>query len=96
MVTRGGNEFGTKANECISEYVSGGPKNYAYKQCNSVTGEAKTDCKVRGITFNYKASQLASFETIKFLVLYGRLNSTVTVRTDRKMKRKRAMVRVYQ
>ena len=28
-----------KANEYISEFVSGGPKNYAYKQCNSVTGK---------------------------------------------------------
>ena len=27
-----------KAKEYISEFVSGGPKNYAYKQCNSVTG----------------------------------------------------------
>ena len=28
-----------KANEYISEFVSGGPKNYAYKQCNSMTGK---------------------------------------------------------
>ena len=27
-----------KANEYISEFVSGGPKNYAYKECNSVFG----------------------------------------------------------
>ena len=78
-----------KANEYISEYVSGGPKNYAYKQCNSVTGEAKTDCKVRGITFNYKASQLVNFDIIKDLVLNERSYSTVTVRTDKKIKRKR-------
>ena len=49
----------------------------------------KTVCKVRGIILNYKASQLVNFETIKYLVLNGRLNSTVTVRTDKKIKRKR-------
>ena len=28
-----------KANEYNSEFVCGGPKNYAYKLCNSVTGK---------------------------------------------------------
>ena len=49
----------------------------------------KTVCKVRGITLNYKASQLVNFETIKDLLLNGRSNSTVTVHTDKKIKRKR-------
>ena len=78
-----------KAIEYISDFVSGGPKNHVNEVCNSVTGEAKTDCKVRGITFNYKASQFVNFETIKDLVLNGRSNSTVTVHTDKKIKRKR-------
>jgi hypothetical protein len=42
-----------KPNEIISEFVSGGPKNYAYKTFNSVAGAEKTVCKVRGITLNY-------------------------------------------
>ena len=42
-----------KPGEFICEFVSGGPKNYAYKAINSVTGEEKTVCKVRGITLNY-------------------------------------------
>ena len=46
-------------------------------------------CKVRGITLNYKASHLVNFDTIKDLVLNGRSNSNVTVRTDKKIKRKR-------
>ena len=42
-----GNAFGDmtselKVGEYISEFVSGGPKNYAYKLCDSVTGEEKT------------------------------------------------------
>ena len=44
-----------KGNECISEFVSGDPKNIAYKLCISVTGVVKTVCTVRGITLNYKA-----------------------------------------
>jgi len=76
-------------NEYISEFVSGGPKNYAYKLCNSVTVEEKTVCKVRGVIFNYKASQLVNFDRIKELVLNGRSNSTVTDHTDKKIKRKR-------
>jgi len=31
-----------KQNEYISEFISGGPIYYAYKLCNSVTGELKT------------------------------------------------------
>jgi hypothetical protein len=77
-----------KANEYISEFVSGGPKNYAYKLKNTMTREVKTVCKVRSITLKYKASQLVNFETIKDFVLNGRLNSTVTVRTDKNIKRK--------
>ena len=49
-------------------------------------------CKVRGITLHYKASQLVNFEAIKELVLRGRLKSTVRVRTDKKIKRKRGDV----
>ena len=53
-----------------------------------MTGEAKTVCKVRGITINYKSSQIVNFDTIKDLVFNGRSYSTVTVGTD-KIKRKR-------
>jgi hypothetical protein len=78
-----------KENEYISEFVTGGPKNYGYKLCNSVIVVVKTVCKVRSITLNYKASQLVNFDTIKDLVLNGRSDSTVTVHTDKKIKRKR-------
>ena len=46
-------------------------------------------CKMRGITINYKASQLVNFDTSKDLVLNGGSNSIVTVSTDKKIKRKR-------
>jgi hypothetical protein len=37
----------------IEEFVSGGPKKYAYRTINSATGEHYTVCNVRGITLNY-------------------------------------------
>ena len=49
----------------------------------------KTVCKVRSIKFNFKASQIVNFEAIKDLALNGLLNSTVTVRTDKNISRKR-------
>ena len=41
-----------KPGKFICEFVSGDPKNYAYKSINSVTGGKITVCKVRGIMLN--------------------------------------------
>ena len=57
--------FELKANEYISEFVSGGHKNYDYKLCNSVTGKVKTVTRLQVITLNYKASQLVNFDRLK-------------------------------
>ena len=67
-----------------------GTKNYAYKSINSVTGEEKTVCKVRGITLNYSASQLVNFESITRMILrcVGGETDTVTVHTERKIQTK--------
>ena len=43
-----------KPYEIISEFVSAGPKNYAYTILDT-TNTLKTVCKVRGITLNYNA-----------------------------------------
>ena len=52
-----------RPSEFISEFVSGGPKNYAYGVMTGGTEEVeKTVCKVRGITLNYNASKLVNFE----------------------------------
>ena len=74
----------------IEEVVSGGPNNYAYRVVDPVAGNLETVCKVRGITVNYSASQTVNFDVIKALVLRGDDTETVTVHTDRKIKRKRA------
>jgi hypothetical protein len=77
-----------KANEFISEVVCAGPKNYAYKTINSLTGDSKTVCKVRGITLNYNASLLVNFSKMKDMILARNDKETVTVRTPNKIKRK--------
>jgi len=84
-----------KEGEFISEFVSGGPKNYAYKLCISMTGEVKAVSQVRGIMLNYNASQLVNFDAIEELVLNRTANSTVIVQTSKKVKRKRVGARVY-
>jgi hypothetical protein len=46
-----------KPNKIISEVVCAGPKNYAYRTVNSITGVSLTVCKVRGFTLNYHVSR---------------------------------------
>jgi len=57
-----------RRSEFISLFVSGGPKNYAYKVITGGTGE-KTVCKVRDIALNYNESKLLNFERIKDMIL---------------------------
>jgi hypothetical protein len=63
-----GDKLGDMTNELqpgeyIEEFVSGGPKFYAYRL---VSG--KTVCKVRGITLNYSAYNLVNFDIIKNMI----------------------------
>ena len=48
----------------ITEFVSGGPKNYAYK-----TEKEKVECKVRGFTLNVRGQEKLNFETVKRSIL---------------------------
>ena len=54
-----------------------------------MTGEQNTVCKVRGITLNYSASQRVNFEKIRDMILNRDVKETVTVRTEKKIERKR-------
>ena len=82
--------------EFIGEFVSGGPKNYAYSVVNrtDTAKTAKTVCKVRGITLNYSTSQLVNFDVIRDMILKRRSDEVVMVHTDKKIKRKRMEGRV--
>lgn len=69
-----GNYLGDFTNEIdpddgshIVEFVSAGPKNYAYK-----TDTGYTQCTVKGITFNYLASLKIDFNCIKDIVCCNR------------------------
>jgi hypothetical protein len=53
----------------ITEFVSAGPKNYAYKFWCGNDGKFDTVCKVKGVTLHYENSGRVNFETIKSIVL---------------------------
>ena len=54
----------------ITQFVCGGPKNYAYK-----VSDGRTHCKIRGFTLNYKNSLVLNFDTLKEIVCkYGSKN----------------------
>ena len=76
--------------EHIVEYVSGGPKNYAYK-----TNTNKETCKVRGFTLNYTNSQLINFESVKQIVTDLRTSSTITIRNPNKICRDKRKRKLY-
>ena len=48
----------------ITEFVSGGPKNYAFKVLCPATGKTETVTKVRGFTLNYTCSWHLNFCTL--------------------------------
>jgi len=52
-----------KEGDYIIEFVSTGPKSYAYK-----TNDGNICCKIKGVTLNYKNSQKVNFESVKELV----------------------------
>jgi hypothetical protein len=53
--------------------MSGGPKNYAYE-----TQGGQSSCKVKGLTLNYRASQIVSPATLENM-LKGEEEEEVTV-----------------
>ncbi|VEN56957.1 unnamed protein product [Callosobruchus maculatus] len=57
------------AGSYITEFVSGGPKNYSYKLWSTRDQTFKTVCKVKGISLTYEASRIINFDTIKDMVL---------------------------
>jgi hypothetical protein len=53
-----------KRNEHIEEYVSTGPKSYAYR-----TNTGKRVCKIKGFTLNFSAQQVLHMDALSELVL---------------------------
>ncbi len=82
------NELGV--GEHIVEFVSGGPKNYAYK-----TNKNEETCKVRGFTLNFANSKLINFETVKHLVTDPKSRQTITVTNSKKICRDKRKRKLY-
>jgi hypothetical protein len=57
-----------ESNNFIEEFVSGGPKNYAYKLHKPDSNGLQYICKVKGITLNFSSSKIINFHTIKDMV----------------------------
>ncbi|KAK4886851.1 hypothetical protein RN001_003122 [Aquatica leii] len=72
-------------NSKIVEFVSGGPKNYAFKLFSTLKNDYVTVCKVKGISLNFKNAQVINFDTIKNAVLNNA--EEVYVETDRRIAR---------
>lgn len=60
-------KFGVGAT--ISEFVAGASKNYAYKVCDATKQHLETVMKVKGISLNYRNSEVVNFETLKRMIL---------------------------
>ena len=78
-----------KKGEHIVEFVSGGPKNYAYK-----TNRGNEMCKVRGFTLHVTNSQLINFESVKRMVL-DPSETTITVTNPQKICRDKGKRKLY-
>ncbi len=75
--------------EYITEFVSGGPKNYAYR-----TSSGSETVKVRGFTLNFTNSLLINFNSIKELVVLNR-EKDITVTNPNKICRNKLKRKLY-
>ena len=74
----------------IDEFVSGGPKNYAYHQ-----SDGKTVCKVRGFTLNFENAQQINFDTMREMVLSKDQVSPIVTVNPRKICRNKIQRKVF-
>ncbi|XP_071964130.1 uncharacterized protein [Antedon mediterranea] len=71
-------EVDPKDGKYIESFVSGGPKNYAYK-----LDTGKTVCKVKGFTLNFTNAQKINFDTVSNMVRGIGPNTIKTVEKNR-------------
>jgi hypothetical protein len=87
----------------ILSFASGGPKNYGYEYRDN-QGEVHTECKVKGLTLNYRTSQVVNFGVLKEALQSGQdRNFKVTTNEPHKIVRlpthqivSRPLEKVYQ
>jgi hypothetical protein len=78
----------------IEQFLSGGPKNYAFSVFFPSTGKRTTKCKVKGITLNYKNSKVVNFDTLNQMILQNA--PPIHVHNPRNIKRKQGGVVVSE
>ncbi|GFU22441.1 uncharacterized protein NPIL_598501 [Nephila pilipes] len=66
----------------ITSFVTGGPKNYAYKLLDG--SEA---CKIRGFNLNFQNSPVLNYDSVKELVYSMDTTRSMTVTNPRKITR---------
>jgi hypothetical protein len=69
----------------IEEFVSGGPKNYAFSVFCPSTRNSITKCKVKGVASNYENSKFVNFTSLRKMILEN--DTPVHVHSPRKIKR---------
>ena len=74
----------------IVEFISAGPKNYAYR-----TNSGKETCKVRGFSLNFTNSHLINFDIIKDIVTGPKPVNQVTIMNSRKICREKRKRKLY-
>lgn len=85
-----GNLLGDMTNELldygpdsyITEFVSGGPKNYSFKVYSTSDNQEHIVSKVKGLCLNFAASKLVNFDSIKNLVLNGSDTDSILVTSN--------------
>jgi len=85
-------------NQIMSEFPSGGPKNYEYSVLHTVTRDCQTVYNVRGIYLNSYASNLVKFEVISNMILEGNKgneSTMVNVHNEKKNKRTKKGSELY-
>jgi hypothetical protein len=78
----------------IDDFVSSGPKNYAFSVICPSTGKRTYKCKVKGIILNYENSKVVNFDTLKTMIHENA--PLVHVHNPKKIKRKPGYIVVTQ
>jgi len=87
-------ELGFGCGFFIDQFVSGGPKSYAFSVICPSTRKRTTKCKVKGITLNYENSKVVNFTALKNMIL--EVAPPVHVYNPKKITRKHGAVLVSE
>jgi len=93
-----GDYLGDMTNEVpydrITHFVTGGPKNYAYRVTKGDRKNVETVCKVRGITLNYKNALNINFENVNQMVTGDTEKEKITLNDEYKIVRDKKCCRI--